>query len=151
MRRKPFVVLGLAVLTATAAWGKDSAGNAQRNSSGGWTASASNGLILRGTWTAVPNPANSTVTGTWTLDDTQGRTVATGGWSAAKSATRWTGAWRAVVSGKQGEYSGTWATSVDLTSDARFADLFEKAIDAAVNGTWRMGKQWGAWAIRTSK
>jgi hypothetical protein len=104
-----------------------------------------------GTWTAVPNPTSGTVTGTWTLADAQGRTVAGGAWSAAKSPARWTGAWRAVISGRDGEYSGTWTSGVDLKADARFVDLFEKAVRSVVSGNWRAGRQSGAWSIRAFK
>jgi len=104
-----------------------------------------------GTWTAVPGPTNGTVAGTWTLVDTQGKTIVGGGWSAAKSSTRWSGAWRAVISGRDGEYSGTWTASVDLGGDARFVDLFEQAVQTVVRGDWRAGKQAGAWAIRAAK
>jgi hypothetical protein len=104
-----------------------------------------------GTWTAVFDPTAGTVTGTWALLDPQGKTVANGGWSAAKAPAQWNGAWRAVVSGRDGEYSGTWTTPVDLKGDARLADLFEKAVQAAVNGTWSAGSQSGNWSIRTAK
>jgi hypothetical protein len=126
-------------------------GKAQSDASGTWSARSSSGLTLTGTWTAVPDTATGTVTGTWALVDAQGRTVADGGWSAAKSSDRWTGAWRAVVSGRQGEYSGTWTAAVELKGDARFVDLFEKAAQTVVSGTWRAGKQSGAWSIRASK
>lgn len=126
-------------------------GNAPSASSGTWSAANRSGLTLGGTWTAVPDSATGTVTGTWTLVDAQGRTLADGGWSAAKSPERWTGAWRAVVSGREGEYSGTWTASVDLKADARLADLFEKAAQTVVSGTWRAGKQSGEWSIRASK
>jgi hypothetical protein len=130
---------------------QDSAANAQSNRSGAWSAKSSSGLTLGGRWTAVSNPMTGTVTGTWTLVDAQGKTVAGGAWSAAKSPARWSGAWRAVVAGRDGEYSGTWTSGVDLKGDARFADLFEKAIQSVVSGNWRVGRQSGAWSIRTSK
>jgi hypothetical protein len=104
-----------------------------------------------GTWTAVPDSTGETVMGTWTLVDAQGRTVADGGWSAAKSPARWNGAWRAVISGRDGEYSGTWSADVDLTVKATFADLFEKAVQTVVSGNWRAGNRSGAWSIRAAK
>ena len=58
-------------------------------------------------------------------------------------------AWRAVVTGRSGEYSGTWTASADLKLDGGFADLFEKAVEAAVSGTWRGAGQSGAWSIRS--
>jgi hypothetical protein len=151
---KPFFLLCLfspAVVDVSGAQAgvrQDSAGNAQGNLSGTWSAKSSSGLTLLGTWTAIPNPTSGTVTGTWTLVDAQGKTVADGAWSAAKSPAQWTGAWRAVISGRDGEYSGTWTAAVDLKGDARFVDLFERAVQSVVRGNWRVGVQSGAWAIR---
>jgi hypothetical protein len=104
-----------------------------------------------GTWTAVPDSTGETVMGTWTLVDAQGNTVIDGGWSAAKSRTRWTGAWRAVISGRDGEHFGTWSAGVHLKANARFADLFEKAVQTVVSGNWRAGNRSGAWSIRAAK
>lgn len=157
MLRKPLLLVCLLFLAAIDASGaqavarQGASGNAPGNPSGTWSARSSSGLTLMGTWTAVPDSATGTVTGTWTLIDAQGKTLADGGWSAAKSPDRWTGAWRAVISGREGEYSGTWTASVDLKPGARFVDLFEKAAQAVVGGTWRAGKQSGAWSIRASK
>jgi hypothetical protein len=127
----------------------DSASNPQRY--GTWSARSSSGVILMGTWTGVPDTRNGTVTGTWTLADAQGATVADGAWSAAKSPTRWTGAWRAVISGRDGEYSGTWSADVQLKVNATFAELFEKAVESVVSGDWRAGNKSGAWSIRAGK
>jgi hypothetical protein len=104
-----------------------------------------------GTWTAVADTTHGTVTGTWTLADAQAKTVAFGGWSAVKSSDRWTGAWRANVTGRAGEYSGTWTSSVDLKANARFVDVFEKAAQAVVSGAWTTGGQSGGWSIRAAK
>lgn len=116
-----------------------------------WAARSSTGLMLAGTWTATPDPATGAVTGTWTLVDASGRTAARGVWSAARSATGWNGAWRAAVAGRSGEYSGTWSTRVDLKADAPFAQLFEKAVQAAVSGAWRASGQSGTWSIQAFK
>jgi hypothetical protein len=113
-----------------------------------WSATSSKGQTLMGTWTAVPDPAAASVTGTWTLVDTNGKTRARGGWSAAKSPAGWNGSWRAIVSERTGEYSGTWSTDVDLGAGARLSGLFEKAIESVVSGRWRAGGQSGAWSIR---
>jgi hypothetical protein len=83
--------------------------------------------------------------------DASGKTLAGGGWSAAKSPTQWYGAWRALVTGRDGEYSGTWTSSVDLKGDAQLVDLVEKAAEAVVSGNWRYGANSGAWAIRARK
>jgi hypothetical protein len=122
-----------------------------KNQSGNWSAKNSNGLTLTGGWTAVPDSTGHIVTGTWTLVNPQGTTLASGAWSAAKAPTQWTGAWRAVIAGRSGEYSGTWTSSVDLKKDAPFAELFEKAVEVVVSGNWRSDKQSGPWSIRAAK
>lgn len=113
-----------------------------------WSATSSKGQTLMGTWTAVPNPASGSVTGTWTLVDTNGKTRARGGWSAMKSPAGWNGSWRAIVSGRAGEYAGTWSADVDLGAGARLSNLVEKAVESVVSGRWRTGRQSGAWSIR---
>lgn len=113
-----------------------------------WAARSSTGLTLGGTWTASEDEKTGAVTGTWTLLDGQGRTVAAGAWSATKSPTGWAGNWRAAAAGKPGEYSGTWSARADLKPNAKFADLFAKAVETAVSGTWRAGRQSGSWTIQ---
>ena len=113
-----------------------------------WAARSSTGLMLGGTWTATEDAKTGAVTGTWTLVDGQGRIVARGAWSAAKAASGWSGSWRAVAAGRSGEYSGTWTARVDLKPAARFADMFAKALEAAVSGTFRAGGVSGAWTIQ---
>jgi hypothetical protein len=113
-----------------------------------WSATSSKGQTLMGTWTAVPDPASGGVTGTWTLVDTNGKTRARGGWSAMKSPAGWNGSWRAIVSGRTGEYAGTWSADVDLGAGARLSSLVEKAVESVVSGRWRAGGQSGAWSIR---
>lgn len=114
-----------------------------------WSARNSNGQTFGGTWTAVPDPKTETVTGTWTLVDAQGRTLADGGWSASKSPDGWTGNWRAAnFGGTEHEFAGSWRAVVDLKATVGFDKLFEKAVESAVSGTWRMGGHSGAWSIR---
>ena len=119
--------------------------------SGTWAATTSGGRTFMGTWTAVPDSTGATVTGTWALIDQQGRTVMDGAWSAAKSPTRWNGGWRAIITGRDGEYSGTWSSDVQLKANTNFADLFAKALESMASGSWRAGNQSGAWSIRTAK
>ena len=126
----------------------DTTSKANRN--GSWSAMTSSGQTLMGSWTAVLDTAG-TVTGTWAIIDAKGETVAVGGWSAAKASDRWTGVWRANVTGRNGEFSGTWTATVDGKSNTRFADLFEQALQTIVSGTWRMGERSGPWSIRTFK
>jgi hypothetical protein len=154
MPRKPFLVLCLLFLVAVEGSGaqagalQGTAGDGPRARPNTWSARSSKGLTLSGTWTAVADPTTGTVTGTWTRVDGKGRTVRRGGWSAAKSPAGWTGAWRAAASGSKAEYSGTWSAGVELKADARFADLFEMAVQTVVSGNWRAGRQSGTWSIR---
>ena len=113
-----------------------------------WAARSTSGLTLGGTFTATEDPATGAVTGTWTLVDARGRPAMRGAWSAAKAASGWSGNWRAVVEGRRGEYSGSWNAKVDLKPTAKFADVFTKAVEAAVSGTWRAAGQSGAWTIQ---
>ena len=126
-------------------------GDAQGTLSNTWSARTSTGRTLTGRWNAVVDPQTGTVTGSWTLDDAKGKALAGGGWSAAKSSNRWTGTWRSVVSGSTTEYSGTWDADVDLKPDASLADLFKAAIQTAASGSWRAGRQSGAWSIRVAE
>jgi len=126
----------------------DSASNAPSNRNGSWSAATASGQTLMGTWTAVLDTAR-TVTGTWELTDAQNRTLAQGGWSAAKAPDTWIGGWRAVVTGKDGEYAGTWTADVEDKTQTQFADLFAIALQAIASGTWKMGQLSGAWSIRT--
>jgi hypothetical protein len=101
-----------------------------------------------GTWTVDARPSSDTVTGTWTLVDTEGRTLAFGTWSAAKSATGWSGAWKANVDRREGTYGGTWTSNVSLKKNAQFSELFATALRAVVGGNWRFGAHSGSWSIR---
>ena len=56
--------------------------------------------------------------------------------------------WRAIVSGRKGEYAGTWNASVELKPTSPFADLFELAVKNIVSGNWQAGGHAGAWSIR---
>ena len=149
-----FCLLLLAVVEASRAQvvaRQDTAAKLQSQHSGTWSATTGTGLPLQGTWTAVVNLADSTVTGTWAIVDALGRTPAQGAWSASKSRTQWIGAWRAVTAGRDGEFSGTWSTGVDLKANASFVDLFAKAVETVVSGIWRSGTSSGPWAIRAAK
>lgn len=154
MLRRQASVLCLLLLAAVDAAGaqaavrRDSSGIAHGTWSASWT--ATNGSFM-GTWTAVPDTTRGTVSGSWTLVDAQGAMLAFGGWAAAKSAAKWTGTWRANVTGRGQEYSGTWSSSIDLKSGARLIDLFEHAAQTIVRGTWNSGGRSGAWSIRAAK
>ena len=151
--RQPLVLLVL--LLAIEGWRVhadvlQNAAENRENARGSWSASSRAGLTLSGTWTATSDPKTGSVTGTWTLIDKKGTIVRRGAWSAAKSPKGWTGGWRAAIPGSKAEYAGTWSADVDLESDARLADLFQLAVKTAVSGTWRAGRQSGAWSIRAS-
>ena len=143
-----FLLIALGAVTASLSAEQDATGTARRAVPNTWAATSSSGLKLAGAWTATEDQKTGTVTGTWTVFDGQGRTVASGAWSAAKSPTGWSGSWRAAAAGRPGEYSGTWAARVDIKGSARFSDLFAKAIETVVSGTWRAGGQSGAWSIQ---
>ncbi|MEO7503187.1 MAG: hypothetical protein ABIW94_11165, partial [Gemmatimonadaceae bacterium] len=116
-----------------------------------WSARSNFGLTLLGTWTVVPDTMKGTATGTWTLVDAQMNTVTGGVWSASKSPAGWDGAWRAVIAGTTADHVGTWSSSINLKSDASFAELFEKALQTFVSGNWRYGRYSGTWTIRAFK
>lgn len=153
MFRKPFLVLCLLLLVANvssaqAAVRQDTSSSARNDASGNWSARTSTGRTLMGTWKAVPE--STTVTGTWSLVDARGHPVASGAWSASKATTRWFGNWRGVATGRTGEYAGTWTSSVELEGGKTFGDLFAKAVEAVVGGTWRLGSRSGSWSIRAA-
>lgn len=142
MLRKALLLLSLISLPAVAI--------AQTTYSGNWSANGASGGLLRGTWTAVPDTNGTVVRGTWTLlNAANGAKLAEGGWSAAKATTVWNGAWRAKVSGANTEYTGTWTSTAEFKNQ-RFSALFEKAIEAAVSGTWASQGRSGAWSIRAA-
>jgi hypothetical protein len=146
---KPLLAVCLILSAAYAAVaGEQARGNLGGTRVNTWAARSSTGLMLGGTWTAAEDEKTGAVTGTWTLLDAQGRTAARGAWSAAKSPSGWTGNWRAIAEGRSGEYSGTWTARVDLKPAARFADMFAKALESAVSGTFRAGGVSGAWTIQ---
>jgi hypothetical protein len=138
-------------LSATQAVTPQGAAAERRTASGSWSALSSAGLTLGGTWTAAVDPATGAVTGTWTLVAAKGFIATRGAWSASKAPTGWRGAWRAVADGRKEEHSGTWTAAVDLTADASFAELFTKAVESAVTGSWRAASRSGAWSIRAFK
>ena len=115
---------------------------------GTWSATTQSGN-LAGSWTAQADPSGG-ATGTWMLQDATGRVLMQGGWSAIKSAQSWDGAWRATVSGRLGEYSGTWTSTSALSPQAHLAEMLESALRAVVSGTWKSGQRSGSWSIRTS-
>jgi hypothetical protein len=80
---------------------------------------------LAGSWTAQTDQTGG-ATGAWILQDATGKVLMQGGWSASKSAQSWDGAWRANVSGRAGEFSGTWSSATSLSPQSRLADMLER-------------------------
>ena len=117
---------------------------------GSWSASSSAGSSLGGTWAAEAHQQSGGVIGAWTLRDASGKILMSGGWSASKSLQAWNGAWRATVTGRATEYSGTWTAATQLAPEARLADMLESALRAVVSGTWKAGAYSGSWSIRTA-
>lgn len=115
---------------------------------GTWAASSTGGQRLAGAWTAQAHPESGGVTGTWSLFDAGGKILMKGGWSASKSPKSWDGAWRAIVTGQTGEYSGMWTAETPLSPAAPLADMFESALRAVVTGTWESGANSGSWSIK---
>lgn len=144
--RAAVVILAACLMVATVFDGAAHSQAPRRDNT--WAARSSSGLTIGGTWTVIEHLKTGGVTGTWTMLDAQGRTVAAGGWSAAKASGGWTGSWRAAAAGKPGEYTGTWTAKVDLKATGTFAELFAKAVESAISGTWRSGPQSGAWTIQ---
>jgi len=144
-----FLLAAVHSTAGQAATRQDSSTAAALTWTGNWAATDGS-ATLSGTFTALPDTAHGTVTGTWTLNNAQGKAVAYGAWSAARAPDRWAGAWRAVVAGQTGEYTGTFTASVDLKAGTQFSDLFEKAVAAMVSGTWQWRNKSGAWSIRTA-
>ena len=147
-----FVLFMAAVERADARWYATQGTEGKRQ--GTWSAASgtrTSAPALGGTWTATADPTTGAVSGSWTLVDQKGKVVMQGAWSAVKSPTGWTGAWRAAVDRSKSEYSGTWRADLKMKADARFADLFAAAANAAVSGTWRAHRRSGRWSIRASE
>ena len=113
---------------------------------GTWSATVQSGY-LAGSWTAQPDSSGG-ATGAWMLQDASGKVLMQGGWSASKSAEAWNGAWRATVSGRAAEYSGTWTSTTPLSPQAHLAEMLESALRAVVTGAWKAGPRSGSWSIR---
>lgn len=117
---------------------------------GAWSASSNTGRSLAGTWTAEAHTESGGVTGTWTLREAAGKILISGVWSASKAPKAWEGAWRAIVAGGAGEYSGTWTATTPLAPEKPMVDMLESALRAVVSGTWKASAHSGAWSIRTA-
>jgi hypothetical protein len=93
--------------------------------------------------------APDTMVGSWTLAAGASRIGYGGTWSAVKTANRWSGSWRARVSGRQGdrEMAGTWRADVKAPANTTLAGMFELASAQAITGTWRSGSLAGTWSL----
>jgi hypothetical protein len=116
---------------------------------GTWSTTTQSGNLAGG-WTAQADQSGG-VSGAWMLQDATGNILMQGGWSASKSAQSWSGAWRATVSGRSGEYAGNWTSTTSLSPQAHLAEMLESALRAVVSGTWKAGPRSGSWSIRASR
>ena len=116
-----------------------------------WTANTRSGASLGGTWSGEIDLSAGTASGTWTLRDGAGRIVLHGTWSAVKEDREWRGDWRARIVGQPKERSGSWSAQLQLSPGAPLAELFERALQQAVSGTWQSAGQSGGWSIRAVK
>src|SRR6266704_368226 len=133
-------VLAIVVGSAILASGADLRGT--------WSASSNSGQRLAGTWTAEAHQESGGAIVAWALYDAAGKILMQGGWSASKSLKAWTGAWRATIAGRTGEYSGTWTAQTPLTPETSLVQMLESALRAVVTGTWKAGANSGSWSIR---
>jgi hypothetical protein len=142
------VAVALALLTAPSmrAGARQSAGTTLH---GGWAVSASPNRAFQGTWTArVASDRADAAQGTWKLLDRANRTTAEGTWSAIKTPRSWSGRWQARVTGRNQLLSGTWRTT-DASPDVKtLGDLFERAVQVQVSGTFAIGRLTGSWSLR---
>lgn len=116
-----------------------------------WTARSSDGRTFEGSWTVEPGASVDKASGTWTLRDGSGTVAVRGTWSAQKFSTGWSGVWRALVEGRQGEFAGSWTADLPRPREARFAELFEAAAQNVVRGIWNSGPHSGSWSLRAVK
>jgi hypothetical protein len=115
---------------------------------GSWSASSSAGQNFAGSWTAQAHRESGGATGSWALYDASSKIVMRGRWSASKSAQVWNGAWRATVTGRDGEYSGTWTAVTAVPTKSPMIDMLESALRAVVTGNWKSASHSGSWSIR---
>src|SRR5262245_46490419 len=129
---------------------------------GTWTATAdpSAAHVMRGSWSAetqsgTPNAAR----GSWTLVNAGNEVVLQGTWAAAKSRSAdWHGTWSARVvtrlptggstSGRV--YSGTWQVTSEVDGKT-LAEMFQRALEAEVAGSWRSAGLTGNWWLRGAR
>ena len=116
-----------------------------------WGARTSNGRGFEGTWSVEADTSSDKVAGTWTLYDGAGKFILHGIWSAQKFSTGWSGVWHASAENGQGDYAGSWTADFPNRRDARFGEIFEAAVHAAVRGIWNAGDLSGSWLIRAAQ
>jgi hypothetical protein len=116
-----------------------------------WSARSADGRTFNGTWSVAANSTARSASGGWTMSDASGVTVMRGGWAADKHETGWNGVWRAVVEGRQDEYTGSWSAELSHVRNAGFSDLFAAAAKEALRGLWTGASASGTWSIRYAK
>jgi hypothetical protein len=117
---------------------------------GRWLATAADGRVFAGTWSAAfavatPNAA----VGSWKLVDEGGVNVLMRGtWSARKVQGAWRGTWAARVEGG-GAAAGQWTADDKTAAGAKtFRELLTLTSEKQIAGTWRAGHSHGFWWLK---
>jgi hypothetical protein len=117
---------------------------------GGWLATAADGRVFAGTWSAAFAVATPKLAvGAWKLvDETGVKVLMRGTWSARKSQGAWRGSWAARVEGGGGA-SGQWTADAKTAAGAKtFRELLTLAGEKQIGGTWRAGHSHGNWWLK---
>jgi hypothetical protein len=117
---------------------------------GRWLATADDGRVFAGTWSATvaaatPNAAR----GEWSLvDETGVHVLMHGTWSARKTAGGLRGSWAAHTADGGGA-SGTWQADAPTTSAANtFREMLALPARQQIGGTWRTRHASGHWWLK---
>jgi hypothetical protein len=116
-----------------------------------WTARASNGRVLEGSWSLDPGTSPNEASGTWTVWDHAAKITLRGTWTATKFSTGWNGVWRAAVADQNEAYSGSWTADFSQSPEPRLFHLFEASAHGVIRGLWNAADLSGSWAIRAVK
>jgi hypothetical protein len=143
------VLLTLLTLTSSAP-AAHAAAPAASALTGRWMATATDGQVFAGTWSAsfavdTPNAA----IGAWKLvDETGVKVLMRGTWSARKVQGAWRGSWAARVEGG-GAASGQWTADAKTAAAAKtFRELLALTAETQIGGTWRTSHNHGNWWLK---
>ncbi len=144
------VAVAFAVAVAVAPPAHAAAPAAPPALTGRWLATADDGRVFAGTWSAAfavetPNAA----IGAWKLvDETGTKVLMRGTWSARRVQGAWRGSWAARVEGS-GAASGQWTADAKSATGAKtFRDLLALTGEKQIGGTWRAGRSHGNWWLK---